>query len=233
MFNIYIVGCGATGSNLLSSLAQYSMNEKKVNSITLIDGDVVERKNFRNQKFFKKDINKNKAYVLSKRYSLLGIDISFIDEYLKDSNKLIDIISNDNDLDDFIPLIISCVDNNNARIILNEVFHSKRIPNLIYIDAGNGTDERLGQMIIGSKYNNVIKSEPVCSYFPEILDGDPVVKENFSCSQIITEKPQSLTTNVLSATSIFLEVVNLITYNKFTGVFFTFNAETMNLKKVK
>ena len=83
MYNIVLVGCGATGSNLATFVSQLAISSKKINEIILIDGAEVEAKNFRNQKFTQKDIGKNKANVLSNRFSKLGINISYIDKYLK------------------------------------------------------------------------------------------------------------------------------------------------------
>lgn len=79
MYSLVVVGVGGTGSNLATFLAQYAINEKKVKEIILIDEDIVESKNFRNQKFTERDVNKNKARVLATRFKKLGINISYID----------------------------------------------------------------------------------------------------------------------------------------------------------
>ncbi|WP_413927133.1 hypothetical protein [Clostridioides sp. ES-S-0145-01] len=100
----------------------------------LIDGDIVESKNYRNQKFTRKDLSINKAKVLSSRYGKLGIKVSFIDEYLVDKKLVVNLIKNS--LNDFI--LIGCVDNNKARIVLNDVFYDSCIDSLVYIDTGNG-----------------------------------------------------------------------------------------------
>lgn len=77
MYTIIVVGCGGTGSNLIALLSQYAISERKIKNIILVDGDKVEEKNFRNQKFTIKDVGEYKARVLSNRYSKLGIDISY------------------------------------------------------------------------------------------------------------------------------------------------------------
>lgn len=235
LYDIYLIGTGATGSNLIGNLAQYAISEKKIKKIILIDGDVVESKNYRNQKFTSKDIYKNKAMVLSQRYRKLGIDINYVDSYITDKKMLTNIIIN-NQRFNATPLIISCIDNNNGRIILDQVFRDDKIPDIIYFDTGNGDEkERNGQLVIGAKTKGEIIAPPVCDYFPQILLGDKQQEadRNLSCSAQLVEKPQCLTTNVMSATTVFLNLVNLITYNKIVGKFFTFTAEDVGLKKIK
>ncbi|EGT0690997.1 ThiF family adenylyltransferase (plasmid) [Clostridium perfringens] len=232
MYDIYLIGTGATGSNLIGNLAQYAISERNINEIILVDGDVVEEKNYRNQKFTKRDLFKNKAVVLADRYRKLGINISYIDSYIKNKQQLIDVMSSSV----HTPIVVSCIDNNNGRIILDEVFRDSDIETIIYIDTGNGDEEeRFGQTIIGAKVDGEIVSPPIGDYFPQIFNGDkePERIKDLSCSVQIVEKPQCLTTNVLSATTVFLALVNIITYNKVSGRFFKFNAEELELKKIQ
>ncbi|MFR5263674.1 ThiF family adenylyltransferase [Clostridium sp.] len=231
-YSIFLIGTGATGSNLIGNLAQYAIGEKKIKNIILIDGDLVESKNYRNQKFTAKDLGKNKAKVLANRYSKLDIDISYVDSYIKDKESLIDIIKNYKTA----PIIISCIDNNNGRIILDQVFRSDAIPSIVYIDTGNGDEtSRLGQTIIGAKQDHKIIAPPVGDYFPQIFEGDKDIEtiKTYSCSTQIVEKPQCLTSNVLSATTVFLILVNLISYNKVEGRYFKFNAEHIGIEKIR
>ena len=231
LYDIYIIGTGATGSNLIGNIAQYAISEDKISEIILIDGDIVEEKNYRNQKFTKKDLLKNKAMVLAERYSRLNIQVSYIDEYIRKADQLVNIINSSNKT----PIVISCIDNNNGRIILDSVFRDSSIKSIIYIDTGNGDEEeRFGQTVTGVKENGKILAPPIGEYFPQIFDGDkePEKLKNLSCSVQMVEKPQCLTTNVLSATTVFLALVNIVTYNKINGKFFKFNAESLELKIV-
>lgn len=227
-YTIFLIGTGATGSNLIGNLAQYAISTKNIKNIILVDGDIVEVKNYKNQKFTENDLGKNKAKVLANRYSKLGINISYMDSYIEDSNSLIDLINNLETL----PIIISCIDNNNGRIILDQVFRG--IDNIIYIDTGNGDEtSRNGQTVIGAKQDGKIIAPPVVDYFPQILEGDKKEVKNFSCSVEIVEKPQCLSTNVLSATTVFLIIVNLITYNEINGRYFDFDAVSININKIR
>lgn len=238
-FNIIVVGCGATGSNLITSLAQFAIANKKIEEIILIDGDIVEEKNYRNQKFTKKDLNKNKALVLSNRYSKLGINISYVDRYIQSTEDLLPLMNISYSKHDKLnTIVIGCVDNNKARRVLNDLFN--QVDNIIYIDTGNGTDKRVGQTIIGAKQDGEIISEPVAKYFPEILDIEAEMEEEnrkleakrrLSCSQMITEKPQCLATNIMSAAAVFLIIVDIISYSKVPGKFFSFDAENINIRR--
>lgn len=230
MYNVIVVGCGATGSNLIGMLSQYAISEKKIKKIILVDGDVVEMKNFRNQKFTKKDVNLNKARVLSNRYSKLGIDISYIEEYITSSKKLIDLIKGLNQYEDII--LVGCVDNNKARKYLNETFYSKKIPTLIYIDTGNGDgDNRVGQTICGAKQNGVVIKPPVAEIYPQAVNDEPAKNEEieYSCSQI-QEHPQNFVVNVMSATVTFIMLNNIISLSKMKKNFVMFNTDYISIR---
>ncbi|WP_195972523.1 ThiF family adenylyltransferase [Clostridium thermobutyricum] len=225
-YEIFIIGTGATGSNLLPSLAQYTMEQPIIKSITLIDGDIVEPKNARNQKFTKKDFGKNKAEVLAQRFSRLGINISYINKYITDANDLIDLFD-----PSVTPIVISCVDNNNARIILNDLFN--KVDSILYFDVGNGDNtERLGQLVIGFKENKKIISPPVCDYFPQILEGDKPEPIQFSCAEQVIENPQCIAVNSYSANIVFGSLVNLLSYKKITSTFLSFNLDTLEVKRM-
>lgn len=229
MYNIIIVGCGATGSHLITLLSQLSISERRINEIILIDGDTVENKNYCNQKFTSKDLGKNKAEVLAKRYSKLMINISFIDKYLESKEMITDIIKKS--FKKFI--LIGCVDNNKARTVLNDVFNDNDIESLVYIDTGNGEEnDRTGQTVIGLKDNKNIIKQPVCSYFPEILkynDEYEIVEEGYTCSNI-SEHPQNFATNVLSATTAFIITNNIVCLNKLYKNIYTFDTDMISLK---
>lgn len=224
-YEIFVIGVGATGSNLIGNLAQYAKGQPSIKRIVLMDGDSVEEKNYRNQKFTKNDIAKNKALVLSSRYSKLINNISYIDSYLVEEDFLIEEFTKE-----VTPIVISCVDKNSARRTLNNIFYNEKVENIIYIDAGNGSgDDRNGQMIVGAKSNGKVISNPCSFYFPSILDPEMDDDEDFSCTDFINKNTQCLAVNVLSATSIFMTLVNIISYEELNGSFFKFNAQTIDI----
>ncbi|MVX63721.1 thiamine biosynthesis protein ThiF [Clostridium chromiireducens] len=225
MYTIIVVGCGATGSNLIALIAQYAISEKKIKSIVLVDGDKVEQKNFRNQKFTMKDINENKARVLSNRYSKLGIDVSYVPEYITDSEKLIELIrgygSN--------VILVGSVDNNAARQHMHNAFYSERVSSLIYIDTGSGDgDNRMGQTVVGGKQHGVIVKPPVADIYPQILQAEEEKENKYRCSQI-EEHPQNFVVNVMSATVTFTIINNIISLGKMKKSFVRFNTDNLSI----
>ena len=228
MYSLVVVGVGGTGSNLATFLAQYAINEKKVKEIILIDEDIVESKNFRNQKFTERDVNKNKARVLATRFKKLGINISYIDRYIKSKDNIKNIIKNiSNDV-----ILIGCVDNVPARKYMHDCFYDDEIETLIYIDTGNGDKEHCGQTVVGAKYNGKVIRPPVGDIYPQILVEE--IKEEkkedkYKCSAI-EEHPQSFAVNVLSATTTFMMVNNIVSLGKVKKAYVRFNADYVSIK---
>lgn len=160
--NIFVVGCGGTGSRLVPMLVQFirSITREHVPSgwlgttnIVLIDGDVVEQKNLIRQNFISTDVGKNKAQVLAMRYAkAYGMNVvaypKFIestDNYGTVRNKirtetgLPEINTND--------MVIMCVDSANARrIVINAFGAGQHIVgnHTAFIDAGN--EDSFGQV---------------------------------------------------------------------------------------
>ena len=221
--NLIVVGVGATGSNLVALLAQLAVSKKEIEEIILIDGDKVEEKNFKNQKFTIKDIYKNKAEVLANRYEKLGIKISYIDKYIESDVEIIELLDSVSEYT--MPILIGCVDNNKCRRILNAAFEKYK-NTLIYIDAGNGDIERKGQVVLGYKRIDQIISEPVVKYYPNILEEEEVNK--YKCSRI-EEHPQQFVTNILSATSIFL-MINALLEGEVPCTYISFNVENFSIR---
>ena len=66
-YEFFLIGTGATGSQLLPMLTQL-LNNTESKAITLIDGDDVEYKNLKNQKFLEKDIQLGILNILEKNF---------------------------------------------------------------------------------------------------------------------------------------------------------------------
>lgn len=224
MYNIVIVGCGATGSHLTTLISQLALSEKKIKSIVLIDGDKVEEKNFINQKFTKKDIGKYKCRVLTNRYAKLDIDVSYVDKFIESEEEIIEIIK---DLKG-TTILIGSVDNNKARVYMDLAFKSQEIPELIYIDTGNGDKDRCGQTVVGSKKDNIIVSQPLSSYFDIYEEEEEEVNDKYKCSAI-EEHPQNFATNVLSATTVFLMISNIVSNRKIGKIFARFDVDKVSI----
>lgn len=193
--NIFVVGCGGTGSRLIPPLVQFIRSITKEHNptgwlgstnIILVDGDIVEQKNLLRQNFIVNDVNKNKAAVLALRYGK-AYDMNvvaypkFIEEgmtpskFRTDLNETSGVImeSHMNDM------VIMCVDSAKARRIvmkaLAPISPSKRT---VFIDAGN--EDSFGQVRMFT--NDILYAHGVTS--PQEL------KDNFKKPERIAYTPE-------------------------------------------
>lgn len=240
IYDILCIGAGATGSHFISFLAQLLANNDE-HSLTIVDQDIIEDKNLINQKFLKRDVGKAKAEVLAERYGKVypNIDVCYRTQYVKKENQLIDMIENrPNVKDNSIPIIIGCVDNNPSRVIMSNVFNKMYMP-MAYIDAGNGDEARVGQVVIAIKalekisthyYREVIKkSEPVADVFEEIRNDKTDINKILSCTYVSESKPQNIGSNIMSATALYTIINNLISFDDIPCTRVTFDAEKGNI----
>lgn len=249
VYDITIVGTGATGSHLLPFVAQLLAN-KNIHRLRIMDGDVIEEKNLKNQKFMQADVGRVKAEVLATRYQSVypELDIMYVDEFIKDKEALKSHIYTKevHGKGKVIPILIGCVDNNSTRKLFDEVFMDEEIGNLIYIDSGNGTDDRVGQIVVGYKkarmgqvkhptygYNifdhgvmggDIILS-PAGDIFPEIREEQTTVEQTLSCGASLNEFPQNIATNVMAAATLFTILNNILSFSFIPGNVSYFSAE--------
>ncbi len=182
-FNLFLIGCGGTGSFTAQHLARLLVSgglaAERIAGLTLIDFDRVEPKNVGRQLFTPADVGEYKAKVLAKRYgAAYGLKIGYIPERF--TQKM---------LGDAIPagnlrnptLLIGAVDQAAARL---EIFtavkkHCGYRQAVYWFDAGNG-DSR-GQVVWGNTANPELvrqgRGKPILEYlpypplvFPEIID---------------------------------------------------------------
>lgn len=240
-YNIIVVGVGGTGSHLVSFLAQLIGNNQDYankHKIILIDGDIVEEKNLKTQKFLQEDIGKSKAEALADRYSsVFKLDIQYMDRYLTDETDLKNIITRNT-------IIVSCVDNNKARKIIDNAFNSTLPDNrysyaydreLIYIDTGNtsGEDELVGQTVVAYKKGKDIILPSVSTYFPAILEEQDTIITTPSCGEVINTNIQNIGANITSACTTFNILNNIIGFNQITSDLTLFNATQLTSNNMK
>ena len=147
-YHFYVIGCGGTGSLLARDLPKLLTGT--LHSITVVDGDVVEKKNIIRQGYQEQDITDNKANVLSKKINALyGVKTYAIDKYITKDELLVRFSGDPRT----VPVIIGCVDNDATRKILEYTFNKCR-KSIVYIDSANGEYE--GNIYVARKSNNVI-----------------------------------------------------------------------------
>lgn len=254
-FHIVIVGAGATGSNLLPSLLQF-LNQKKNkgHKVTIIDGDIYEERNKENQKCTDEDIlsQKSKAQIMCEVYQDLYPDLSidYLGDYINSVKEILQITDREqNSSVDTYTILVSCVDNDNARRIFYELFHDEASRNLVYIDSGNGTDKRVGQVVVGYKQTTKKQCKDRNGNYDYYCTGDvhevilPCVGDIYddiikntegrdwahSCEAGQEEHPQNIATNVMAACTLFTVLVNLIAFGKITKNMYFFDADNIEI----
>lgn len=229
------IGVGGTGSQLAGNLCRFiklMRSKGKDISLCFIDGDNYEMKNMANQNISINDIGKNKAEVLSDRYSVIyDFPISYKDSYIYSSEGLEDIIFGDYGYDDKF-IIIGTVDNNSTRQVIYDIFN--KIPNVIYIDSGNGTDNMKGQIVVGFRQRGELILPSVADVFPSILQDNDKIENIVGCDNYAAnEAPQHIATNNMAATFLFSTLCNIIENTEIENHVIYFNANTCEVMCIK
>lgn len=229
-FNIVVVGTGGTGSWLINylSLLIYSIKETSGAEIALsvIDDDVVEQKNLYRQNFCHADIGFSKAELLARRYGgARGLEIGLYKERISSTKRLKEIFNSSNYDNSAIPVLVGCVDNNEARRLFHKFFTQSS--DLVWLDAGN--EQMSGQVVMGIKRKGKVYLPPITDLYPDILDKakDPVSNER--CGNIavtnLLKSSQYFITNITAATTL----LNFL-YQLLMGMELTVNAADFNIQ---
>ena len=176
---INVIGCGGTGSRMLSELAKLNFALKGLGHpglhICAWDQDVVEETNVARQMFYKPDIGRPKSYVLIERLNrAYGFHWEAEDKYFTSNfsrayyaRKYPNAWAN---------IYISCVDNNRARQDINNFVlnmsrgryenSNKQIFPYYWMDLGN--DLNFGQVVLGTIKKTTKKNQ--LARVNEVLD---------------------------------------------------------------
>jgi hypothetical protein len=153
--SVVVIGCGGTGSQLIPDLVRafkFGNNVYDGTDITLVDGDFVESKNIERQNFISRDIGKNKAEVLAKRYGqVFGIPVKFLDKNLTNVYEIKRLFERSDHgyrshRDGYLSLIITCADNHYLRKNVHRAISSLD-QHILWIDSGN--EDTFGQVVCG------------------------------------------------------------------------------------
>ena len=136
---IALVGCGGTGGFAAEGICRL-LNKSPGSQLILIDGDIVEERNFHNQNFYREDLGRFKSQVLAERLSRghhISVDYSI---YPLQKKKM---TSEPSPLMQ-CALVVGCVDNALARAAITSHISIDQW----WLDAGNGTE--YGQLLVGN-----------------------------------------------------------------------------------
>jgi PRTRC genetic system ThiF family protein len=218
---VTLIGVGGTGSKVLTGLARMNEALKQLGrvglSVTVWDDDVIQEHNCGRQLFSKQDIGAYKAEVLVTRLNRF-----FGTEWISMPCKF-------NNSHCMGNIVISCVDNVNARKIIKKEWDKEKnsarraadyADNYYWLDFGNG--DKFGQVILGSKLGKL----------PDILDIYPDLEDDNidapSCSM-----QQSLNRQSLFINSTLAELGLAMLWELFSEFRISYHGIYLNLRDMK
>jgi molybdopterin/thiamine biosynthesis adenylyltransferase len=115
---IILIGAGGLGGEIGEALVR-----KGVGHLSILDGDIVEPSNLNRQRFYKSDLNKNKAKRLARNLAREGFLGSLIHGYALSFQE-----AHENGVDLLGTIAIVAVDNNPTRIAASHFYRKQGIP---------------------------------------------------------------------------------------------------------
>ena len=200
-FCFYIVGCGGTGSLLARDLPQLLLVHPDSHMV-LIDGDVVERKNLKRQRFQEQEIGMNKAIALANKINTFyPVKCEAVDHFLSDGD-----LQREIDKRTGIPVIVGCVDNDATRKILEKEF--RKMPTAVYIDSANSAYS--GNVFTCIRHGG--KEQGITRGKAKVLSKGDRNPADMSCTErAAAGELQYFVTNARMAVAVLEQIFNLIT----------------------
>lgn len=194
-----IVGVGGTGSLLARDIPKLLI--RTMHRMVIIDGDIVEEKNMVRQSYQKHDVGENKALALSKKINTFyGNICEAIDKYVTKD----EIVSFLKKYEEFIPVLVGCVDNDKTRALLEGTY--RKLKRCIYLDSANSEFE--GNVYVKAKLGEREIGKMRSEIYPLSDDRHPADK---SCeAQAAEGNTQFLVTNLRMATVLLEHVSSIV-----------------------
>jgi PRTRC genetic system ThiF family protein len=183
---IYLVGCGGTGTHVLTNLAMINEGLKHHGRseimVTVYDPDTVSEHNIGRQIFSPVDIGKNKADVMVQRINrFYGYGWESVPQPYIDRNDAL--------------IIISALDRVQPRKGIDSWFLDNDGKSKYWLDIGNGESD--GQVILGAISDNKIH---LPGFFNQFGYDIPETPDEPSCSAVESLAKQGLFINKYMAT---------------------------------
>jgi PRTRC genetic system ThiF family protein len=200
--HIALVGCGGTGSHLALSLARLAFHLRAQGrsslTLTVVDGDLVERKNVGRQWFAPHEVGRPKAQVLADRLNAaLGLDIVAVP-----AMATVRLLTDIQPPSHALGLLVGAVDTASGRRALNDAL--ARSTWRMWLDVGNERD--WGTVLLGTatevrQLRGAFALGGACTAlpaptlrYPHLLDDEPM-QPLADCAGAMAEGTQSLMVN--------------------------------------
>lgn len=230
---IVMLGAGGTGGHIAPHLYRLLYALDRPVRFIICDGDVVEQKNLVRQNFIPADLGENKAKVLAERYStVFGLETEYIPSFIESENELKSLLTPVVWHVDYRHticeqiILIGAVDNNKSRQLCHRVF--QQMPELIYIDSGNG--EYTGQAVCGIRRSDRTYYPPIGTVYPDVLEDTDKFPTELSCAEASVSAPQSIAANITAATAVVDMIYNILALGDSSVRKVTFSTRTVNVR---
>jgi len=215
--SIKIIGLGGVGSVLCEKISRFINYDTNIEaSLTLIDGDIYETKNYERQEFTQMG---NKAEIkggdLEDKFP--NIELNYYPAYINESN-INEVIKNDD-------VVFLCVDNHKTRMIASN--YCKCLENVTLISGGNEFTD--GNVQIYVREGGKDLTPDLCAYHPEIADPVDKLPEEMSCEELANSDPQLYFTNVWVAILMCTAFYNVVIKNEVTASEIYFDIKKMSM----
>ena len=234
-----VVGCGGTGSSFVELLTRYlsqnhNQSRLRIREMLLIDGDIVEEKNLKNQAFIMDDVGYPKSAVLAdamNQYLAAGnasVRWKSYNKYIVSSKELQSLIEEHckSVTKETLVCIFGCCDNHNCRLMMEDIFNSTKFPNIFLYDSAN--EFKNGEVVFAHKINMQVHSPCRSVIFPDIKTGDLRNVTEMSCEELNNVAPQHLLVNRFAAQVLMQGFTSMFEEGVPKFGFCVFNAASMN-----
>lgn len=263
-----VVGSGGTGGYFIKNLIHYlnTLSQSNEYHVLMVDGDIVESKNLLRQAFYSHDIGKYKAQVFKDRFDVEGVlnenvHIDCFNGFIHSPLNLVELLSKEPYNDSDVINLVSCVDNNMARLrltvgqyLLRDVFQKE----IRFLDSGNSLWN--GQAITSSLKSNVTylrglyetlisespkdflnfkvqKNSKLNFLYSQFSENDDWInsltkgEHELSCDEVTVSNPQNIATNQ-TAGMILMVALDLASSNQYVGEI-KFDSATTSIYEVE
>lgn len=221
-YDLLVLGAGGTGTYFLKEFSRYIAGNKsalkQIREMVIMDGDRVEEKNLVRQCFYPEDIGREKAVVMAGVLNdAFELSWQAYPQYLLDTDMLNKLLPTSHDKPAntgiIVPIIISCVDNHAARLVVEKFFDEAE--NCIVFDSANEFEN--GETVFSYKMQGKVLSPCRSAYFPDMKKGDLRNVTEVSCEELNQAAPQHIFTNMAAGLVLCSAAADLLEGNARTG----------------